>query len=1249
MKSGEKGSCCFMNKVSKGVGGNAPSPNESQNDGKRAMSKTALLLSLAVCLCMGQVALAVDCIGCKTCNGTSGLCETCDAEKMPIDGVCPQCANHCTQCDFTPNTTSSECKACEKKMYLDNNGGCFPCGRTCKECTDPLRCTACAPGLGINSTGECSECSSDTYVSNTTSECVSCGEQCTVCSASGVCDQCAKGYNLLSNCTCEILGCTKSCLTCAHYPDGTPACTECNVGNQGAQNETCVPCSGGEYLSIVLNADLGKNVTVCTPCEACVNCDLTGACLSCADGKEVVNGTCVAKTPSCTNGCTACEFVPGTFASVCKQCPMLHFANGDTCERCHKSCYTCDGKSLTDCLTCNNATFPAADGKCMSCGSNHYDNNGTCAPCITRCNRCGASTGCDECSDGHEFHNDTCAVPVCASSCPGGYCHSVNNTWTCTACGNYAFPREKGCVPCHSSCKTCSDSWADSCTVCRDTSLAPLRGVCSTKLRHCSQEDTLGSIHGCKTCDTGYYKDSKNVCEKCSDSCTACTGPLAENCTSCNQEAMELVGTECVCTNTTRFNHLGTCTPCADGCASCKAPLAAYCTSCSHGPFVAVGGVCGCPDGTYHVGDGCSSCSPMCKTCKDSATKCTTCNENTFKSRDTCVAAIGFRFDLGGEPIACAANCAYCNADRCVACHHDYEVKNDTCVPCTGKGGGDGRCTECAPGCAYCRDTEHCTVCDGHYTGSVDSQADLTCDCPVQTFREPKMRRCEVCPDANCDVCDMYNEFVCQRCSADSALNANKTCDRCGAGMFAKKTTPGTNETCQSCNLNCMSCDHTPTNCTACASGSVITESRVCEPCPNGTYIDGNTCQRCKNGGTVCTADGTPLECAYNHFLNGSHCNKCTLPCLTCTSLSNCTSCPSPSSLGELIWSATGAAAFGAPTYLDGTRCVASCATGEYANSQGVCVPCSEGCSNCTGPRGECTKCSIAWFLRTVQKMCVKECPAGDYPQAAAGLAGPRCAPCASTCYTCSGTGGHRCTSCRNDATTGGLDRGSESRFLWEGECLNACPADTYKHRTRLECLPVTRCGSQEYRKNAPTQTSDAVCLPFTSCENGTFEGFAGNATHDKICIECEHGTYDSDRNPATPCVAVSHRNVTAQFVRTPATPTSDAIYGNYSSECTPGSAETARPTDSSDRVCTACAQGTFDHDGDASTACVACTRCEQGVDKKCTSTKDAVCNKSLYLVIGASVGGTLLVVVVIAVAVVHSSRKRRYERVDRE
>jgi hypothetical protein len=248
----------------------------------------------------------------------------------------------------------------------------------------------------------------------------------------------------------------------------------------------------------------------------------------------------------------------------------------------------------------------------------------------------------------------------------------------------------------------------------------------------------------------------------------------------------------------------------------------------------------------------------------------------------------------------------------------------------------------------------------------------------------------------------------CRTCS-----DAN-TCTQCNKGFVV---TPA--GTCRGCIMACSDCSQSDiTQCTACANGLQLVNSK-CIQCPdNCLQCNNGNCQTCIPGYTPNTA-GT---CVPN----------CILPCATCVDNkpSVCTSCFSSATLSNgtcvlsLSCNSTGTCTDcgqGLGYFLLGQYCYSCsqivtisnclqcsqanqqvcsiCNDGFYLDSTGLCPACPSSCLTCIGST-LCTSCQLGYTLPSDQSQ-------------------NQCIQCLSPCATCYGTSTY-CTTCISGFTKNG-------------------------------------------------------------------------------------------------------------------------------------------------------------------------------------------------------------------------------------
>jgi len=179
--------------------------------------------------------------------------------------------------------------------------------------------------------------------------------------------------------------------------------------------------------------------------------------------------------PSISN-CLSCipslflQYSPGS--STCEsRCPDGNYSDYllNTCPPCNSSCVKCSGPTSNDCLSCEVDKFLLVwngSSTCVSeCPSTHYtDLDRMCQTCDSSCLTCNGSTtkNCLSCTYPRYFVDNQCVT-----KCPGLF-YGENSTATCMIdCPELTFPYSvsKICCPCN-NCKSCVGFGYNQCITC---------------------------------------------------------------------------------------------------------------------------------------------------------------------------------------------------------------------------------------------------------------------------------------------------------------------------------------------------------------------------------------------------------------------------------------------------------------------------------------------------------------------------------------------------------------------------------------------------------------------------------------------------------------------------------------------------------------------------------------------------------------------------------------------------------------
>ncbi|XP_019410471.1 PREDICTED: proprotein convertase subtilisin/kexin type 5 isoform X4 [Crocodylus porosus] len=403
--------------------------------------------------CMGD---ATKCLSCESplllehweCK------PSCSERHFATDGTCKHCPEMCQECIH-----EHTCKACIEQFFLHNgrclqdcpsgfyaeSNRCFSCNEDCKECDGPDSddCTECAISSFVQYNGGCfKECPEGTYYEEGTEDCQECNRTCQTCSSSTDCLTCREGFVMNRQGYCMV---STFCSLTEYQDQKTHTCKPCHekcfrcIGptedlclscskNRHLLNTTCVEaCPDGYYV----DSDEGRCFTCHSTCQTC-NGKHSTQCLSCKPGWYKQGDGCV-------------EF-----------CPVGYYASNSTglCQKCNISCKECLGPQPTDCLSCDAYFFLLhSKNECLrSCPEYYYgdrDTN-TCERCHPTCSSCDGKGAlrCTAC-----VWNYHLAGGICYSECFAGE-YKVQE----------GDPLK--CDNCHDSCIECKGPGPYNCTIC---------------------------------------------------------------------------------------------------------------------------------------------------------------------------------------------------------------------------------------------------------------------------------------------------------------------------------------------------------------------------------------------------------------------------------------------------------------------------------------------------------------------------------------------------------------------------------------------------------------------------------------------------------------------------------------------------------------------------------------------------------------------------------------------------------------
>lgn len=439
---------------------------------------------------------------------------------------------------------------------------------------------------------------------------------------------CPEGYYGDSHRICQP--CQQSCQQC--YGPGRDHCLSCPTGLYLSKNDNCLETCPERYFNDLESGD-------CLPCPtACATCN-----------EEI---------------CMTCRPKHYYYQQQChRSCPAKTYSTQDNdsnkrCNSCHVSCLSCRGPSRQDCITCQSGAM--YNGTCVNgCPPAHYEDGSqhACFSCGSGCESCEGAGSCSSCREGWDLSAGNC------------YPHSPDNCQP----GLYFEVDTMACIPCHSTCKTCTGHTASACV-------------------ECPQGRFYHEMECLDACPLGTFSShAKSVCLKCPSTCFNCSDfHVCRKCTP----GLVLHQNECLLRCPEGWFLLdGSCSPCHDSCSGCRGPNIDNCTRCQYGSYL-LGGLCrnSCPNGFYPSShhQQCLACHHLCASCSGPGPlSCTSCHKNAFLVNGICHSCLNNEFYDMRRKIClnCHSSCANCTGpleSDCLSCAPTLHMKLGTgsCLPC---------------------------------------------------------------------------------------------------------------------------------------------------------------------------------------------------------------------------------------------------------------------------------------------------------------------------------------------------------------------------------------------------------------------------------------------------------------------------------------------------------------------------------------------------------------------------------------
>ncbi|KAG7490700.1 proprotein convertase subtilisin/kexin type 5 isoform X1 [Solea senegalensis] len=611
-------------------------------------------------------------------------------------------------------------------------------------------------------------------------------------------------------------------------------------------------------------------------------------------------------------------------------------------------------------------------------------------------------------------------------------------------------------------------------------------------------------------CPSGFFRDDRKRCKKCSSLCETCVGSRSDQCTTCRSGFHLNEGSNtCVASCADSFyldRDSNICRRCPEDCKKCN--TSNICTECKPGMSLQ-GNKCQmtCDPGTYYNAHRrmCEPCHRACASCAGTGIEaCTKCAEGYLLEDWRCVSTCSTGYYLSEQTSdngkvqrsckKCDHSCYECllpGERNCSSCVSGYNLEGGACVVST-----------------ICKDGEYLSYGKCHL-----------CDVTCLRCSGPEQEACTSCPDTR-----LFDDG---RCSI-----------RCQTGRYAQ------GRQCESCHHSCHECvDEGPNNCTSCdrdkfgvaryffqgqcrdvcPEGFFHSTRSRCEPCPAECIIctAENQCVHCSPGHKPRNGQCVPLECSEGEVAEDEDCLHCDEGCKQCERKDSgeqgqetvCLKCEDG-------------------YYLLGTDCHQTCPDRTYSlNSAMVCAPCEDRkCVVCE--QSQCYWCEDEFY--TFGGECVDHCKEGFFVDEESR----ECESCHRSCRTCGGPQYDDCDSCEKGFT---LDNGEcvEGKTLpcSEGHFRNIKDECEQCHSTCRSCSAAEKDDCRSCHSGT-FLTAQQTCVPH--CPLGTFANKVSNQCQDcskgcvtcqdaQQCLRCRSGLYLQNGLCVTQCQRGFHQDGNCQ------------------------------------------------------------------------------------------------------------------------
>jgi len=353
-------------------------------------------------------------------------------------------------------------------------------------------------------------------------------------------------------------------------------------------------------------------------------------------------------------------------------------------------------------------------------GVTGYMVNGQIKLCPPGCSDCSSGT-CTSCMTGFAFDSSASICYTCGLNCINCVPSNPNN---CSSCMAGAYLSSNTCLPCSTTCITCSGS-ANSCSQC-----PPGQYFQSNQCALCPNNcNTCSSQNICNQCNNGFALTSNGVCRSCIATCSSCSPSNITQCTSC-AHGLQLSGGSCIqCPQNCLSCNNGICATCISGytpnaigvcvlncqlpCATCIENQPQACLSC-YGGSALINNICNI-NLSCNNDSSCTDCgqglnyiliASQCLPC----TQIPNCLQCSVSNSQICsICALGYFINGASGCNACPTQCISCTSSNiCTGCVVGYTLPD---------GQTQGQCLQCQSPCLSCIGSPtYCASCETGFT-----------------------------------------------------------------------------------------------------------------------------------------------------------------------------------------------------------------------------------------------------------------------------------------------------------------------------------------------------------------------------------------------------------------------------------------------------------------------------------------------------------------------------------------------------